>query len=141
MHTCCKQFGGKNLVQIFSFLQPHLNVTNYLQEIPKSRYTTKLDESNDLTDNDELWKFLYFNIVPEFFQQSPPCPEHDFNCIFQTKDQKNLVLAGVNRLGLLPEDTHAIESSNNPINLNSPVLHQAVASAVSDGAIVSVVTC
>ena len=106
-----------------------------LQEITKSLNTTKLDESNIDSDNDELWKFLFFNILP-VFQKSHPCPENDFGCIFQAKDEKSkvsVVVTEVNR----KEDTDAFATPFNPFNSNSPVLHQALASAVSNGAIVS----
>ena len=106
-----------------------------LQEITNSLNTTKLDESNIVSDNDELWKFLFLNIVP-VFQKSPPCPENDFGCIFQVEDEKpkaSVVVTEVNR----KEDTDAFATPFNLIHSNSPVLHQAVASAVSNGAIVS----
>ena len=106
-----------------------------LQEITNSLKTTKLDESNSVSDNDDLWKFLFLNIVP-VFQKSLPCPENDIGCIFRAKDAKpraSVVVTEVNR----KEDTDAFATPFNPINSNSPVLHQAVASAVSNGAIVS----
>ena len=106
-----------------------------LQELTKSLNKTKLDESNTISDNDELWKFLFLNILP-IFQKSHPCPENDFGCIFQAKDEKAIAPVFVTEVNR-KEDTGAFGTPFNLINSNSPVLHQAVASAVSNGAIVS----
>lgn len=91
-----------------------------------------LDQSNPVMDNDELWKFLYLNIVPILQKSLHPCPDHDANCNFGA-DQLVFEPPIVNR----KEDQDAYVDDLITAESTSPLLHQAVATAVSDGAVVS----
>ena len=74
------------------------------------------------------------NILP-IFQRSLPCLEYDIGCGLQVDDKEPsipVVNAAVNE-----EDNKSFRGDINVRNSNFALLHQAVASAVSDGAIVS----
>ena len=103
-----------------------------LQELTKASNTSNLDQSNHVMDNDELWKFLYLNIVPILQKSFHSCPENDPNCKHQD-DQLEIDPPLVNR----KEDPGAFVHDLDTAESTSPLLHQAVATAVSNGAVVS----
>ena len=101
------------------------------QELTKTLNSSNLDQPNQVTDNDELWKFLYMNIVPILQKSFQPCPDNDPNC--NLPDELQFEPPIVNR----KEDHDAYVDDLITAESTSPLLHQAVATAVSDGAVVS----
>ena len=101
------------------------------QELTKTLNSSNLDQPNQVTDNDELWKFLYMNIVPILQKSLQPCPDNNPNC--NLPDELQFEPPIVNR----KEDHDAYVDDLITAESTSPLLHQAVATAVSDGAVVS----
>ena len=103
-----------------------------LQGQTKALNASNHDQSNHVMDSDELLKFLYLNLVPILQKSLHPCPEHDPSCILRD-NQLEIEPPIVNR----KEDPGAFVHDLDTAESTSPLLHQAVATAVSNGAVVS----
>ena len=101
-----------------------------LQELNIALNATNLDHSNHISD--ELWKFLYLNIIPILQKSLHSCPENDPGCSI-LPEQLEFEPPIVNR----KEDAGAFIDDLDTAESTFPLLHQAVATAVSDGAVVS----
>ena len=101
-----------------------------LQELNIALNATNLDHSNH--NSDELWKFLYLNIIPILQKSLHSCPENNPGCSI-LPEQLEFEPPIVNR----KEDAGAFIDDLDTAESTFPLLHQAVATAVSDGAVVS----